>query len=73
MYSEDTHQLYVAPLKSGETLPPIPASGISWRAAPPALTGIRTISQRAFMSADPQVYAYLQVTAHRNIYRVVVP
>jgi WD40 repeat protein len=73
LYSEDLHQIYVAPLKSGEPLPPIPPSGISWRTGPPPIAGMRTISQRAFMSADPQVYAYLQVTAHRNIYRILVP
>ena len=73
MYSEDSHQIYVAPLKSGEPLPAVPPSGISWRAAPPSIAGMRTIPQRAFMSADPQVYAYLQVTAHRNIYRILIP
>jgi Tol biopolymer transport system component len=73
LYSEDLHQIYVVPLKSGQPLPPIPPSGISWRAAPPPIAGARTIAQRAFMSADPQMYAYLQVTAHRNIYRILVP
>jgi hypothetical protein len=73
MYSEDLRQIYAAPLKSGEPLPSIPPSGISWRAGPPQIAGMRTIPQRAFMSADPQVYAYLQVTAHRNIYRILVP
>jgi eukaryotic-like serine/threonine-protein kinase len=73
LYSEDMHQVYAVPLKSGQPLPPIPPSGISWRAAPPQIAGVRTIPQRAFMSADPHVYAYLQVTAHRNIYRILVP
>jgi eukaryotic-like serine/threonine-protein kinase len=73
LYSEDLHQIYGVPLKSGQPLPPIPPSGISWRAAPPQIAAMRTIPQRAFMSADPRVYAYLQVTAHRNIYRIPVP
>jgi serine/threonine protein kinase len=73
LYSEDLHQVYALPLKSGEPLPQIPASGITWRAAPPSIAGLRTIPQRAFMSSDPQVYAYLQVTVHRNVYRIVVP
>jgi hypothetical protein len=73
LYSEDLHQVYAVPLKSGQPLPPIPPSGISWRAAPPSIAAMRTIPQRAFMSADRQVYAYLQVTAHRNIYRILVP
>ena len=55
---EDLHQIYALPLKSGEPLPPIPPSGISWRAAPPLIAAMRTIPQRAFMSADPRVYAY---------------
>ncbi len=73
LYSEELHQVYAVPLKSGQPLPPIPPSGISWRAAPPSIAAMRTIPQRAFMSADQQVYAYLQVTAHRNIYRIPAP
>lgn len=72
LYAEDMHQIDAVPLKSGEPLPPIPPSGLSWRAAPPQIAGMRIIPQRAFMS-NPQVYAYLQVTAHRNIYRILVP
>ena len=73
LYSENLHQIYAVPLKPGQPLPPIPPSGISWRAAPPPIEGMRTIPQRAFMSPDPRVYAYLQVTTHRNIYRIPVP
>jgi hypothetical protein len=72
LYSEDLHQVYAVPLKSGQPLPPIPPAGISWRSAPPPIA-TRTIPQRAFMSADPQIYAYLQVSTHRNIYRILVP
>lgn len=72
LYSEDMRQIDAVPLKPGEPLPPIPPDGISWRAAPPSIAGLRTIAQRAFMN-DPQAYAYLQVTAHRNIYRILVP
>ena len=73
LYSENLHQIYAVALKPGQPLPPIPPSGISWRAAPPPIEGMRTIPQRAFMSPDPRVYAYLQVTTHRNIYRIPVP
>jgi hypothetical protein len=60
-------------LKSGQPLPAIPPSGLSWRDGPPPIAGVQTIPQRAFLSGDPRVYAYLQVTAHRNIYRIMVP
>ncbi|HTA70297.1 MAG TPA: protein kinase [Bryobacteraceae bacterium] len=73
LYSESKQQVYSVPLKSGEPLPAIPPEGITWRTGPPPIPGVGTIAQRAFMSADPQVYAYLQVSAHRNIYRIPVP
>ena len=74
LYSEDSHQTYAISLKSGQALPPIPPSGITWRSAPPAIAGVRVIvHQRAFMSGDPSVYAYPEVSAHRNIYRIPVP
>jgi len=73
LYSEDSNQTYAVPLKPGRPLPAIPASGLPWRSAPPAAAGVRTISrQRVFMSGKPAVYAYLQVTTHRNIYRIAV-
>ncbi len=74
LYSEDSHQTYAISLKSGQALPPMPPSGITWRSAPPAIAGVRVIlHQRAFMSGDPSVYAYPEVSAHRNIYRIPVP
>jgi hypothetical protein len=74
LYSERTHQTFGVPLKSGQVAPAIPASGISWSNAPPAIAGTRVIpQQRVFMSGNPAVYAYPQVAAHRNIYRILVP
>lgn len=74
LYSEFSQQTYAVPLKSGQALPPLPASGILWKDAPPAIAGLRVISRpRAFMSGNPSIYAYPQVTAHRNIYRIPVP
>jgi eukaryotic-like serine/threonine-protein kinase len=74
LYSEDSHQTYAIPLKSGQPLPPIPPSGIAWRAATPVIPGVRIIPhERVFMSGDPSVFAYPEVSAHRNIYRIPVP
>ena len=74
LYSEGAEQSYAVPLKPGQVLPAMAASGISWRTARPAIAGIRTIPrQRAFMSGNPTVYAYAEVVAHRNIYKLLVP
>jgi Tol biopolymer transport system component/predicted Ser/Thr protein kinase len=74
LHSEQTRQTYAVPLKPGQILPPIPASGLNWRSGAPPIPGTRTIPQRRpFMSPKPQVYAYPQVSTHRNIYRVPVP
>lgn len=74
LYAEVSHQTYALPLKPGHPLPPIPPAGLLWRLAPPPIRGSRLIPrQRPFFSANPEVYAYPQVSAHRNIYRIPVP
>ncbi len=74
LYSENLHRTFVVPLPPGRPLPAIPASGLRWSNAAPAIAGVRTIPREgAFMSGNPGVYAYLEVTTHRNIYRIPVP
>jgi Tol biopolymer transport system component len=73
LYTESLRQMYAVPLKAGQPLPPIPPSGLPWYGGPPSIPGVRTIAGRAFMSPDPQVYAHLEVTARRNIYRILLP
>jgi len=76
VYLHDTllRQTVAVPLKRGELLPPLPASGIASPAAAAALPGARMIEQpRAFGGPNPSVYAFARVTTHRNIYRVPVP
>jgi Tol biopolymer transport system component/predicted Ser/Thr protein kinase len=72
VYREDL-RTFVVPLRSGQMLPPLPPDGIKWKNDFPAVPGARLIPrERAFLGADPGEYAYPQVTAHRNIYRVPV-
>jgi serine/threonine protein kinase/WD40 repeat protein len=74
LYSEDSNQTYAVPLQAGQPVPAMPASGIAWRQKPPEIAGMRTVpGKRTFMSGNPAIYAHLEVTAHRNIYRVPAP
>ena len=74
LYSDATHLGYAIPLNPGQPLPRLPPSGISWSTASPSVAGARLIAHpRPFMSASPEVYAYPQLSAHRNIYRILVP
>jgi WD40 repeat protein len=74
LYSSRTQQTYTVPLRPGQVLPALPASGISWSNGPPPVAGARLIPQpRAFMSGNRTVYAYLRLATHRNIYRILVP
>jgi Tol biopolymer transport system component len=74
LHSEGTRLTYAVPLRSGETLPLLPASGIALGEVERSIAGARAIPQeRAFMSVDPLVYAYPRVATHRNIYRIPVP
>ena len=74
LHNEPTRETYVVPLKPGQLLPPLPASGVRSLAEVGALPGGRMIGQpRAFLGASPSVYAYPRVASNRNIYRIPVP
>ncbi|HWC99537.1 MAG TPA: protein kinase [Candidatus Sulfopaludibacter sp.] len=74
LYSESTRRTYSVPIEPGRALPQLPPSGITWQHGPPAIAGTETIPhERPFLSPNPAVYAYLDVSVHRNIYRIPVP
>ena len=74
LYSENTRRTYAVPIEPGQALPQLPPSGITWSTGPPAIAGTRTIPhERAFLGPNASVYAYLDVSVHRNIYRIPVP
>jgi serine/threonine protein kinase len=66
--------IYAIPLRPKQIIPEIPASGWPSTTAIAALPGARLLSAQAiFPGPNPSVYAYMKVTAQRNIYRVPVP
>jgi hypothetical protein len=75
VYLKFSGSTYAIPLKTGETLPRIPASGFESKEAVAALPGARIVSDEAnvFPGPDPSIYAFTKVTTQRNIYRVPVP
>ena len=73
LHSTQTRQSYSIPLRAGQILPPLPASGLPSLADAASLPGARAFpQQRAFAGADPSVYAFPRIATHRNIYRVPV-
>jgi hypothetical protein len=66
--------IYAIPLRPGQTLPPIPASGFRTKEDVAALPGARLIpEQGAFAGPNPSLYAFSRFATQRNIYRVPVP
>ncbi len=66
--------IYAIPLRPGQSLPPIPASGFRTKQEVAALPGARLIPQQgAFVGPNPSVYAFTKIAIQRNIYRVPVP
>ena len=66
--------IYAIPLRPGQALPPIPASGFRNKEDVAALPGARLILEPyAFVGPNPSVYAFTRFAIHRNIYRVPVP
>jgi dipeptidyl aminopeptidase/acylaminoacyl peptidase len=65
---------YAFPLTPGQTLPPLPPSGIPSARAAAALPGATLVSPNVvFPGPDPTMYAFMRVSTHRNIYRIPVP
>jgi hypothetical protein len=62
------------PLGPGETLPPLPAEGILPDAEASVVPGAQSVNhQQVVGGKDPEHYAYVKTTVHRNLYRVSIP
>ena len=74
VYLKFESSTYAIPLQPGQLLPPIPASGFASKEAVAALPGARLVSERdVYPGPNPSIYAFVKVSAQRNIYRVPVP
>jgi eukaryotic-like serine/threonine-protein kinase len=73
-YPSPSRQTIALALQPGKALPSLPASGVETAAEATALPGARLVPQaRAFVGANPSIYAFPRITAQRNIYRVRIP
>jgi Tol biopolymer transport system component len=65
---------YALPIPTGRSLPVLPASGVKSEEEAAALAGV-TVIEHGHISPgrDPSVYAYMKVTAQRNLYRIPIP
>ncbi len=64
---------YSIPLRPGQMLPSIPASGFGSKEAVAALPGARLVSEgRVFPGPNPSIHAFTRTATQRNIYRVPV-
>jgi Tol biopolymer transport system component/DNA-binding winged helix-turn-helix (wHTH) protein len=73
-YLNFRESIFAIPLRPGEMVPPIPASGFRSKEDVAVLPGVRLIPELgAFPGPKPSVYAFTRVVTHRNIYRVRVP
>jgi eukaryotic-like serine/threonine-protein kinase len=71
MYVKFEDSTFAIPLRPRQLLPDIPATGWPSKTSIAAMPGARLVSQHpVFPGQDPDTYAYMQVTAHQNIYRV---
>jgi dipeptidyl aminopeptidase/acylaminoacyl peptidase len=74
LYLNFRESISAIPLRPGEMLPPIPASGFRSKEDVAVLPGVRLIPELgAFPGPKPSVYAFTKVVTQRNIYRVWVP
>ena len=62
------------PLGPGESLPDLPPEGIAPLAEPSVVKGAQSVP-RAYLvpGKDPEHYAFVNTTVHRNLYRISLP
>jgi serine/threonine protein kinase/Tol biopolymer transport system component len=74
LYLNFRGSVYAIPLRPGQALPPIPASGFRTRQEVAALPGARLIREpHAVTGPNPSIYAYPRFATQRNIYRIPAP
>jgi DNA-binding winged helix-turn-helix (wHTH) protein/Tol biopolymer transport system component len=71
---KDPGRSLALPLGPDEALPPLPDGGIPPFAQPDAIPGAHSLN-RAYLipGNDPNHYAYVETTVHRNLYRITLP
>jgi eukaryotic-like serine/threonine-protein kinase len=74
IYLQFQESTYAIPLRPGQMLPPVSATGFQSKEELASLPGARLIKvQGAFPGPNPSIYAFTKVATHRNIYRIPVP
>jgi len=62
------------PLGPGETLPDLPEGGIPPSAEPSVVRGAKSVARGELIPGrDPEHYAWVNATIHRNLYRISLP
>jgi DNA-binding winged helix-turn-helix (wHTH) protein/Tol biopolymer transport system component len=62
------------PVGPGETLPDLPAAGIPAGAEPGVVRGAQSVGRAGLVPGrDPEHYAWVNTTVHRNLYRISIP
>lgn len=62
------------PLGPGENLPDLPAGGIAPLAEPNVIPGAESVARGEMVPGkDPEHYAWVNSTVHRNLYRISLP
>jgi Tol biopolymer transport system component len=62
------------PVGPGESLPELPPKGIEPLAEPSVVPGAQSLNRAELVPGkDPSHYAYVNTTAHRNLYRISLP
>jgi hypothetical protein len=62
------------PLGPGESLPDLPAAGIAPLAEASVVQGAQSVRRGELVPGkDPEHYAWVNTTVHRNLYRISLP
>ncbi len=65
---------YVIPLRKGQSFPAIPPSGFNSQKDVARFSGVRVLGRvHVSVAADPNTYAFSEMSVHRNLFRIPLP
>ena len=70
----EVSRTFAVPVPPGKSLPPLPPSGFKSEADLTKVPGVKVIEHGGISPGlNPSVYAFIQTSVHRNLYRVPLP
>ena len=64
---------FIVPVAQGQVFPKLPPLGVASKADAAALPGAKSVENFVLPGEHEGIYAFSQITVHRNLFRIALP